>query len=67
MTGLIQYNMSDTKLESPGDKISPTFCLAKRHHTTIYLHTGDTHSCYHPSPHKISLNEMDFNLNNINY
>jgi|TARA_B100001094_G_scaffold79869_1_gene76142 organic radical activating enzyme len=43
------------------DKISPTFCLAKWHHTTIYLHTGDTHSCYHPSPHKISLNEIKKN------
>lgn len=35
------------------DAISPTFCLAKWHHTTIYLHTGETHSCYHPAPHAI--------------
>lgn len=35
------------------DQISPSFCLAKWHHTTIYLQTGETHSCYHPSPHKI--------------
>ena len=35
------------------DKISPTFCLAKWHHTNIYLQTGETHSCYHPPPHKI--------------
>lgn len=40
------------------DVISPTFCLAKWHHTTIYLHTGDTHSCYHPAPHRISLDEI---------
>lgn len=40
------------------DKISPTFCLAKWHHTTIYLQTGETHSCYHPSPHKIPLEEI---------
>lgn len=33
--------------------ISPTFCLAKWHHTTIYLHRGQTHSCYHPKPHDI--------------
>ena len=39
--------------------ISPTFCLAKWHHTTIYLHTGDTHSCYHPSPHHIPLEEIE--------
>lgn len=40
------------------DKISPTFCLAKWHHTTIYLQTGETHSCYHPPPHKIPLEEI---------
>jgi hypothetical protein len=40
------------------DDISPTFCLAKWHHTTIYLHTGDTHSCYHPSPHHIPIEEI---------
>jgi len=34
---------------------SPTFCFAKWYHTTIYLQTGMTHSCYHPSPHKIPL------------
>ena len=35
------------------NEISPTFCLAKWHHTTIYLQTGQTHSCYHPAPHDI--------------
>jgi organic radical activating enzyme len=40
------------------NEISPTFCLAKWHHTTIYLQTGETHSCYHPAPHSIPLNEI---------
>ena len=40
------------------NEISPTFCMAKWHHTTIYLQTGETHSCYHPRPHKISLDEI---------
>ena len=40
------------------NEISPTFCMAKWHHTTIYLQTGETHSCYHPRPHKIPLNEI---------
>ena len=40
------------------NEISPTFCLAKWHHTTIYLQTGETHSCYHPAPHKIPLDEI---------
>ena len=40
---------------------SPTFCLAKWHHVTIYLQTGETHSCYHPAPHKIPLEGLDEN------
>lgn len=40
------------------NEISPTFCLAKWHHTTIYLQTGETHSCYHPAPHAIPLKEI---------
>ena len=40
---------------------SPTFCFAKWHHTTIYLQTGETHSCYHPAPHKIPLEEIKNN------
>ena len=43
------------------NKISPTFCLAKWHHTTIYLQTGETHSCYHPAPHHIPLEEIGDN------
>jgi organic radical activating enzyme len=43
------------------NEVSPTFCLAKWHHTSIYLHTGQTHSCYHPRPHDISLNEIATN------
>jgi len=43
------------------DKVSPTFCLAKWHHVTIYLQTGETHSCYHPAPHKIPLEELKDN------
>lgn len=43
------------------NEISETFCLAKWHHTTIYLHTGQTHSCYHPSPHTIPLEELKNN------
>ncbi len=41
--------------------ISPTVCMAKWHHTTIYLQSGETHSCYHPRPHKIPLEEIKLN------
>ena len=29
------------------------FCLMKWYKQTLYLHTGDNHSCYHPRPHHI--------------
>ena len=32
-------------------KSTPSFCLAKWQHVTMYLQTGETHSCYHPAPH----------------
>jgi organic radical activating enzyme len=40
---------------------TPTFCLAKWQHVTMYLQTGETHSCYHPRPHKIPLSEIKDN------
>ena len=43
------------------NKISPSLCLAKWDHTTIYLQTGETHSCYHPPPHQISVEEIKDN------
>lgn len=41
------------------DNVGSTFCLAKWHHTSIYLHTGQTHSCYHPKPHAIARHEIE--------
>lgn len=38
--------------------ISPSFCLAKWLQTTLYLQTGYNHSCHHPTPHKIPLEEI---------
>ena len=43
------------------NEVSPTFCLAKWHHVTMYMHMGQTHSCYHPAPHDIPLNEIKTN------
>lgn len=59
--------MSDTNKEKIQkiipivNKVSPTFCLAKWHHTTLYLQTGETHSCYHPPTHPIDLKELKNN------
>jgi pyruvate-formate lyase-activating enzyme len=40
------------------NNISPCFCTAKWLQTTLYLQNGYTHSCHHPAPHKISLEEL---------
>jgi hypothetical protein len=51
------------------NEVGPTFCLAKWHHVTMYLQSGETHSCYHPRPHKIPLHELEGNpsaLHNTN-
>lgn len=49
------------EIKKKTDEVSCTFCLAKWHHTTIYLQTGETHSCYHPPPHSISLADIRSN------
>ncbi len=52
------------------NEIGPTFCLAKWHHVTMYLQSGETHSCYHPQPHSIPLSELENNpsaLHNTNF
>ncbi len=41
------------------DSVSPSFCPMKWLHQTLYLHTGDNHSCFHPKPHHISLDEIN--------
>lgn len=37
------------------------FCLAKFRQVTLHLGTGMTHSCHHPTPHKIPLEEIEAN------
>lgn len=43
------------------DSVSPSFCMAKWHQLTLYLQTGFNHSCHHPSPHKIPIEEIKEN------
>lgn len=40
------------------EKISKSFCSAKWLQLTLHLQNGMTHSCHHPSPHKIPLVEL---------
>jgi len=52
------------------NNVSPSFCTAKWLQTTLYLQTGFNHSCHHPSPHKIPVEEVKANpaaLHNSKY
>ena len=40
------------------NNISPSFCAAKWQQVTLHLHNGRTHSCHHPSPHAIPVDEI---------
>ena len=40
-------------------KLGDTLCLAKWTQTNIYLATGKTHSCHHPNPHTIPVEEIE--------
>lgn len=64
--------MSDKLLNTKKqlDDVSPSFCLAKWNQVTLHLHNGFTHSCHHPRPHKIPVEELKDNpsaLHNTSY
>lgn len=41
--------------------VSDSFCLAKWYQLTLYLQNGFNHSCHHPGPHKVPLDELSQN------
>ena len=43
------------------EPVSCTFCTAKWKQVTLHLQTGHTHSCHHPTSHKIPLEELKDN------
>ena len=52
------------------NKVSCSFCTAKWLQTTLLLQNGYNHSCHHPAPHKIPLEEIEANpaaLHNSQY
>lgn len=55
------HNEHLSKVHQKLDEISPSLCLAKWTQVTIHLGTGLTHSCHHPIPHKIPLDEIKEN------
>lgn len=58
MTITEKYTDRMIRIHKELDKISPTFCVAKWQQVTIHLATGMTHSCHHPVPHKIPVDEL---------
>lgn len=52
------------------NEVGRGFCAMKWLNETLYLQTGDNHSCYHPRPHHIPLHELKDNpsaLHNTEY
>jgi len=52
------YSERLIKIEKELNNVSPTFCVAKWQQVTIHLATGQTHSCHHPTTHKIPIEEL---------
>jgi len=62
--------MSLQEVKTKLDGVGCGFCLAKWTQVTMHLGMGMTHSCHHPSPHKIPLKEVERNpsaLHNTSY
>ena len=49
------------KTRSKLNKVGCGMCLAKWTQVTMHLHNGMTHSCHHPTAHKIPLEEIALN------
>ena len=54
-----EYEVLKERTKRTDGIFSPSFCFAKWYHANIYFQTGETHSCYHPAPHKISVSEIE--------
>jgi organic radical activating enzyme len=55
---MVNFNLTKEKLNGVGCG----FCLAKWTQVTMHLHNGTTHSCHHPEPHKVSVEEVNRNF-----
>tara|TARA_B110000503_G_scaffold99799_1_gene149284 strand:+ start:18491 stop:19894 length:1404 start_codon:yes stop_codon:yes gene_type:complete len=55
------YNSSAELAKEELNLVSCSMCLAKWTQVTMHLHNGHTHSCHHPAPHFITLEELKDN------
>ena len=53
--------MTSQEVKDKLDKVGCGMCLAKWTQVTMHLSMGMTHSCHHPSPHKIPLSQIKRN------
>jgi len=49
------------KIRNKLNEVGPGFCAMKWLHETLYLQSGDNHSCYHSKPHNIPLKKLKEN------
>jgi hypothetical protein len=59
------YNTQLREIKVSLDKTGPGFCLAKWYHVSMHLHTGTNHSCYHPMPRHVKLEEVERNPSSL--
>lgn len=63
-SGLVSNNDENTQnVKELLDSTGCGFCLAKFRQVTLHLGTGMTHSCHHPTPHRINPEEIVNNPN----
>lgn len=55
------YSNNAKAIKEKINSVSCSFCVAKWTQVTIHLQNGFTHSCHHPVPHKIPLEELEKN------
>jgi MoaA/NifB/PqqE/SkfB family radical SAM enzyme len=58
---IIRNTENVEKLKPILNAVGPGFCLAKFTQVSLHLGTGLVHSCHHPTPHKIPLDELEKN------
>lgn len=56
-----QYHDRLIRIHDNLKKVSESYCVAKWQQVTIHLATGQTHSCHHPTTHKIPIAELEIN------
>ena len=62
---MTDYNTKLREIKVKIDKVGKGFCMAKWYHVSMHLHKGMNHSCYHPAPKVVSLEEVQANPSSL--